>query len=338
MQTTSNIFSAHDTRTGRDNGRARCCKTLDEAGSSYYYSTKSNLQQVEMANDIRLTGVMNREGMTAFCREKAIRLLIDAAHPFAAILHATLEEVSSELGIPVIRYERTFPPRDEQFIWCKDYADAIRLLTSHHVKRLLALTGVNTIAPLRPYWEKHDCLFRILDREESRTIVREQGFPPGNIFYYEEENDAGKEAALIRSLRPDAVMTKESGHAGNFPAKAEAARQAGIPLFVIQRPGMPGAFQTVHGEAGLRRQIDRLLPGFFPLRTGYSTGACATAAVKAALLALLAGTREQVEISLPSGEPVTFPIAATEVGADYARCTVVKDAGDDPDVTPLQLL
>ncbi|WP_027661130.1 cobalt-precorrin-5B (C(1))-methyltransferase [Salinispora fenicalii] len=70
------------------------------------------------------------------------------------------------------------------------------------------------------------------------------------------------------------------------------------------------------------------------LRTGWTTGACATAATKAALTALVTGvTPEQVEIGLPAGRRVRFPVARCDRTAVGAEAVVVKDAGDDPDVT-----
>jgi cobalt-precorrin-5B (C1)-methyltransferase len=66
------------------------------------------------------------------------------------------------------------------------------------------------------------------------------------------------------------------------------------------------------------------------LRTGWTTGTCASAAAKAAAVSLLRGTApSQVEVALPGGQRVTFPVEP----AGPARCVVVKDAGDDPDCT-----
>jgi cobalt-precorrin-5B (C1)-methyltransferase len=66
------------------------------------------------------------------------------------------------------------------------------------------------------------------------------------------------------------------------------------------------------------------------LRTGWTTGTCASAAAKAAAVSLLTGTApSQVEVGLPGGRRVTFPVEP----AGPARCVVVKDAGDDPDCT-----
>jgi cobalt-precorrin-5B (C1)-methyltransferase len=71
-----------------------------------------------------------------------------------------------------------------------------------------------------------------------------------------------------------------------------------------------------------------------PLRRGWTTGACATAAAKAAYAALLTGVfPDPVAIALPGGERPSFALAVTRRDADSATAGVVKDAGDDPDVT-----
>ena len=71
-----------------------------------------------------------------------------------------------------------------------------------------------------------------------------------------------------------------------------------------------------------------------PLRRGWTTGACATAAAKAAYQALLTGEfPDPVEIALPKGLRPAFALANTELDAGTASAAVVKDAGDDPDVT-----
>ena len=90
----------------------------------------------------------------------------------------------------------------------------------------------------------------------------------------------------------------------------------------IHEPSMPPSMQRVRGEK---------------LRTGWTTGSCAAAAAKAAAKALLTGEPQQeVDIKLPrKGEQrrVRFAVERCEVGASWAEAVVVKDAGDDPDVT-----
>jgi len=78
----------------------------------------------------------------------------------------------------------------------------------------------------------------------------------------------------------------------------------------------------------VKRQHNKLL------RSGYTTGACAAAAAKAAALALLNHKMvEGVQITLPTGDMVNFAVSRCVLNSLEASCSVIKDAGDDPDVT-----
>ncbi|MFY9734646.1 MAG: cobalt-precorrin-5B (C(1))-methyltransferase [Rhodoplanes sp.] len=71
-----------------------------------------------------------------------------------------------------------------------------------------------------------------------------------------------------------------------------------------------------------------------PLRRGWTTGACAAAAAKAAYAALLTGEfPDPVEVTLPRGDRPSFALALTRREEGAATAGIVKDAGDDPDVT-----
>ncbi|MCO6178409.1 cobalt-precorrin-5B (C(1))-methyltransferase [Ciceribacter sp. RN22] len=89
------------------------------------------------------------------------------------------------------------------------------------------------------------------------------------------------------------------------------------------------AAKTTPGSAGENREKPE-----GPLRPGWTTGACATAATKAALTALITGEfPDPVSIRLPRGEEPAFALAFESLGEGYATAGIVKDAGDDPDVT-----
>ena len=313
---------------GTTEGRM-AAKVLEESGATYYYSTRSETQDIQLVHGIRLTGSMEAPDMIAFCREHDIRLMIDAAHPFAEDLHRNIVQVADNLGIAVIRYDRIYPSHDDDLIWCKNYNDAVQQLVSHDTHRLLALTGVNTIAKLRDYWQCHDCWFRILNRDESLAGAHKAGFPTDHLVYYEKDDTA----SLIERLQPQAIITKESGMSGGFDEKVQAARQAGIKVFVVERPSYPSlpsvTVEHVNGPHGLRRMVERLLPEFYPLHSGLTTGTCATAAAIAATIRLKTGqTPTSVPVILPNGETIDVEVT---YGDGYA--SVFKQAGDDPDVT-----
>lgn len=305
-------------------------KVADEAGSPYYYSTRGIQQEIACRNGIHLTGGMDVEAMTSFCIHHQIRLLVDAAHPFAVGLHQTVHETAIRLNLPVVRVERSYPERATDIVWCEDYEDAVRQLEKDRIHSLLSLTGVQTIGKLRGYWVKHPCWFRILKRDESLALARSQGFDEQRIVYYQAED----EESLLKRLTPQAILTKESGETGGFQQKIDAARMLGIPVYVVKRPSLPDSFMNVTGEYGLRKQIEKWVPGFYPLRSGYTTGACATAASKAALLGLLRrDIPSLIPIRFPNGETLSLPVVDVQWGEESVSAIVVKDAGDDPDVT-----
>lgn len=112
-------------------------------------------------------------------------------------------------------------------------------------------------------------MVRVLERETSITLAQEQGFPKENLVFYH----AGEsEALLLETLHPQAILTKESGESGGFSEKVKAAQAAKIPVFAIKRPSLPRHFMIVTGEYGLRKQIEKNIPAFYPLRSGYTTG------------------------------------------------------------------
>ena len=79
---------------------------------------------------------------------------------------------------------------------------------------------------------------------------------------------------------------------------------------------------------------DDFAPEGKPLRRGWTTGACATAATRAALGFLLGeAPLDPVIITLPGGQTPGFAVAEQRLGPDFAEAGIIKDAGDDPDVT-----
>ena len=312
---------------GTTEGR-KAAETLEESGSTYFYSTKTGEQDIVLHHGVRIDGALTAEDMQAFCREQGVRLIVDAAHPFAERLHLTIAQVSLDLQIPVIRYERIYPPRDPDITWIDDYSDLDYILPSlsrkgQGVGRLLATTGVQSIFKLKHLEELGiKFIYRILNRESSIVLAHQQGATDDQLCYYE---DGGMPSA-------DAILMKESGISGGFVEKVAEARAKGMRIIVIKRPEgfmKNGTWFTVNGPYGLRRIVEKLLPEFFPLHSGLTTGTCATAAAIADTIRLIKGeTPAEVPVLLPDGETILVPVGYTD---GYAYC--IKEAGDDPDVT-----
>ena len=298
---------------GTTEGR-KAVEVLEEGGSPYFYSTKTGEQDITLHHGQRIDGALDEEAMLTFCSEHDIRLIVDAAHPFASQLHQTIAQVSESLSIPTIRYERIYPERNSEITWIDDYSQIPRDIHS-----LLATTGVQSITKLKPLEAGGIRIYyRILQRESSIALALKQGASPEQLCYFEDPQDIPVEA--------EAILLKESGISGGFPEKVKAAKTKGMRIIALKRPQTPQIFTIVNGPYGLRRAVEKLLPEFYPLHSGLTTGTCATAAAVAAVLA--SQDSSVVPVILPNGETIHVPVG---YGEGYAYC--IKEAGDDPDVT-----
>ena len=208
---------------GTTEGR-KAVEVLEEAGKAYYYSTKTGEQDIALHHGQRIDGAMDAEVMRTFCLEHDIRLIVDAAHPFASQLHQTIAQVSESLNIPAVRYERIYPPRNPEITWIDDYS-----YIPHDIQSLLATTGVQSIVKLKPL-EKEGIrvYYRILNRESSIALALKQGVNMDQLCYYDSPQDI--------PMKADAILIKESGLTGGFTEKVEAAKTHGMRIIALKRP------------------------------------------------------------------------------------------------------
>ena len=315
---------------GTTEGR-KAVEVLEEGGNAYYYSTKTGEQDITLHHGQRIDGALDAEAMQTFCSEHDIRLIVDAAHPFASQLHQTIAQVSESLNIPTIRYERIYPPRDSDITWIDDYSQV-----PTDIQSLLATTGVQSISKLK--WLETlgiKVYYRILNRESSIALAHQQGATDEQLCFYElnhEDSPHVLRCATITGVSPhdsvEAILLKESGLSGGFTEKVEAAREKGMRIIALKRPELTRG-DCVNGPYGLRRAVEKLLPEFYSLHSGLTTGTCATAAAIAATIKLTKNEMPaEVPVMLPDGETISVAVG---YGDGYAYC--IKEAGDDPDVT-----
>lgn len=80
--------------------------------------------------------------------------------------------------------------------------------------------------------------------------------------------------------------------------------------------------------------MDKVIKKGRELLKGYTTGTCVQAGVKACVYGILSGNRlESVDIVLPKGDKLNIKIHNIEINDNFAECSIIKESGDDPDVT-----
>ncbi len=311
---------------------------FNQINQDYLYSTKNKLQQTVKGESIY--GILKAKDISILCKLRNIKLIIDAAHPFAEQLHTNILKAAKENNVETIRFNRKFTDLSNynNISLFNSFKQLETKLLQSEYKKILALTGVQTISKLEKVWQKKHCVFRILPTSQSRAISNKTNLPESSIIAADPEKNVDSFYKLICNTKAEIVLSKESGETGFFNEKALACKRANIPLWVVKKPVFKGFTYEVNTLMHLQALIYKLRKGLLkqlgPLTHGYTTGSSVTASAKAALLSLLQNKVIcTVVVDLPCGENTTFVTYCNVISKTKATCLVIKNAGDDPDIT-----
>jgi precorrin-6x reductase len=165
------------------------------------------------------------------------RALVDATHPFASLMSEQLIDLSQELDIPYIRYERPGSAMPENAILCDSMEQAAEQAMARG-QRIFLATGSKSLGSFlqAPGAKGRQWFARITAEPEFMQRAIDLGMPRSHICAMQGPFSESFNIALWRDWGIDCVVTKDSGDAGGFAAKAAASKSLGIPLLVVQRP------------------------------------------------------------------------------------------------------
>ncbi|MDY7579533.1 precorrin-3B C(17)-methyltransferase [Herbaspirillum sp. RTI4] len=178
------------------------------------------------------------------------RVLLDATHPFANVISTQLIALSKELGIPYLRYERPSALESDTQLTglqtqvgnellrpCADMPAAAQAAIAAG-RRIFLATGSKDLQSFlqAPGAEDRDWFARVTAAPEFIQRAIDLGLPRSHLCAMQGPFSKAFNEALWRDWRIDCVVTKDSGTAGGFEAKAAAAAALGIPLLVVRRP------------------------------------------------------------------------------------------------------
>lgn len=162
-------------------------------------------------------------------------LLVDATHPYAALVSENLRAACAQTGA---QYERLLRPAldSEDVVAVPDTAAAVRWLNAHPGRALLT-TGSKELAVFTAVEGYRE---RLVARVLPSASVLEQcallGFAGAQIIAMQGPFSHEMNVALLRQTRADILVTKDTGKAGGFAEKLSAAREVGAVVLVIARP------------------------------------------------------------------------------------------------------
>ncbi len=233
---------------------------LQTFGLPFLYSTKVEITIAPNAGFEYRFGALTQTELEALILDREIKTIINASHPFASQLHETIAATVERTQTPVLRLERTFPERTNHSLvhYTSSYGSALNILNEFHGKRLLALSGVQSIEKLSSYWKRTRTYFRILDRPSSIAIAQASNFPEAQLILGLPNKEVAEELAILQQNKIEVVLTKESGESGSLSIKIKAALELGIPIIILERPKLPSGFKIVKDKDQLAKELNEM--------------------------------------------------------------------------------
>lgn len=263
--------------SGTTEGR-ELAETLSKAGifCEVCVATEYGKEVMEPEANIRIhPGRLDESAMQGMMREEKFLAVVDATHPYAVEVSEHIKNSAKNTGLSYLRLKRdTMTGRREaeqlkDLIYVDNTSDCIRLLKEIEGNILLT-TGSKELASYAAEEELKGRLYvRVLPGIESLRSCQEQGITGKQVIAMQGPFSVGLNEALVRQFQIAVLVTKESGHAGGFLEKVEAAKRVGIPVIVIANPDRT---EGDTGEAVLA-ELSRL--SGMPLEKFRRTGAVA---------------------------------------------------------------
>jgi|HubBroStandDraft_6_1064221.scaffolds.fasta_scaffold02014_6 precorrin-3B C17-methyltransferase len=226
--------------SGTGDGNALAAE-LSRLGYRLIVSTASDYG-AELAS-VALPGVEVRSGRQGVAarrsqlQQSGAVAVIDATHPFATEISSQLTQLSAELNVPYIRYERPAVALPNFAQEAPDMPAAARMAIELG-RRIFVATGIKDLGAFvtQSEAEHREWFLRITPDSGSLELALKAGLPRSHICAMQGPFSTDFNLALWSAWRVDCVVTKDSGEAGGFHSKAEAADKLGIPFIVVRRP------------------------------------------------------------------------------------------------------
>ncbi len=200
-------------------------------------------------------GRLDHEGMARLMQEEKVCCVIDATHPHALIVSGEIREACRLTGLPYIRLQRQGTEEKGRCVSVRDAEEAGAFLSSVP-GRILVTTGSKELGRfVRALGDPSRIIARVLPSQESLRACEEAGLTGKQIVAMQGPFDRDMNCALIRHAGASWLLTKETGAAGGFPQKLEAAEKCGIGTVVIRAEASPG-MNTEEAVAAARRYAE----------------------------------------------------------------------------------
>ena len=182
-------------------------------------------------------GRMDQEEIAAFIREKGAELVIDATHPYAAVVSENVEAACEREQVDYVRLIRGSSAESvDQAVLVGSMDEAVEYLKKTE-GNILATTGSKELFKYTqiPGFEKR-VFARVLSTGEVAAACEKLGFVGKNLICMQGPFSEALNIAMLHQFDCKYLVTKETGKAGGFEEKLHAAKAAGATLVLVGRP------------------------------------------------------------------------------------------------------
>jgi precorrin-6A/cobalt-precorrin-6A reductase len=168
---------------------------------------------------------------------------VDAAHPYAEQLHANVARACRKARVRLLRYQRPRVPvpDTEQIQWAADHGAAAPVACRPGLRVLLTIGSKNIAPYVRAAEENRSVLFaRVLPEPDCLDTCRQAGLALEQVIAMRGPFSRQDNLNLLHRRKIDMLVTKESGVAGGFKEKIEAALENKCRVVIVQRPSQAG--------------------------------------------------------------------------------------------------
>ncbi|MEM6495110.1 MAG: cobalt-precorrin-6A reductase [Pseudomonadota bacterium] len=201
-----------------------------------------------LTGQVRVGGFGGVYGLETYLAQQTIRVLVDATHPFAEAISLNAREAAGKMNIPYLRLCRPAwqPERSDRWILASDVKNAAEMVAPG--SRIFLTIGRQELAP---FLQRSDVMIvaRMIEAPKDPVPAHAElilARPPFSV---------ADELATLRGKGIDVLVTKNAGGV-SVEAKLEAARELGVSVIMIERPGDAPAIdaQSVDDLLGLLEQ------------------------------------------------------------------------------------
>lgn len=241
---------------GGTSGASQLAQALHRAGIAAVFSY-AGVTQAPLAQPLptRVGGFGGAQGLAQFLRAQSISHVVDATHPFAAQMSRNACAACASTGTPLLALERAPWQRQAGDRWL-DVADmdAAAAALPQAPARVFLAVGRKQLAAFadRP---QHHYLLRLVDAPVPGSLP----LPHTTVVLGRGPFSATDDEALLRTHAIDWIVAKNAGGEATR-GKLDAARALGLPVVMVQRPGLPERPRTGSVEAVLHWIAHGALP------------------------------------------------------------------------------